>query len=126
MDTRSNRNLKGVDTRLVAVVERANELLLQQEGDLNFIVTEGVRTSVRQAELMRAGASRTMRSKHLIGHAVDLAATVNGEVRWDWPLYSILASYMKQAAAEQKLPLVWGGDWQSFRDGPHFEIGQEA
>ena len=63
-----------------------------------------------------------MNSKHITGHAVDLAATVNGGVRWDWPLYSKLAAAMKKAASEQGTAITWGGDWRSFKDGPHFEI----
>jgi peptidoglycan L-alanyl-D-glutamate endopeptidase CwlK len=52
---------------------------------------------------------------------VDLAATVNGKVRWDWPLYAILASVMKQAALSEHVPIEWGGDWK-MRDGPHYQL----
>jgi peptidoglycan L-alanyl-D-glutamate endopeptidase CwlK len=99
----------------VKVVHRASELA-------DFVVTEGVRTVMRQAELVKAGASQTMKSRHLSGHAVDLAALVGGEVRWDWPLYTQLAKAMKQASAEAGVPLEWGGDWKSFKDGPHFQL----
>ena len=119
LNDRSEKNLVGVHPALVVVVRRAAELLT---GDLGFIVTEGLRTRARQAQLLASGASRTMNSKHITGHAVDLAATVNGGVRWDWPLYSKLAGAMKQAAAEQGTTITWGGDWRSFKDGPHFEI----
>ena len=47
---------------------------------------------------------------------------MSGKVRWDWPLYARLAEAMKAAAKDLALPLVWGGDWKSFRDGPHFEL----
>lgn len=122
MDDRSERNLTGVNPRLVAVVRRAAEIVSDGGDGLGFIVIEGRRTVVRQAELVRAGASRTMNSRHLTGDATDLAATVNGDVRWDWPLYPKLAAAMKQAAAEQGTPITWGGDWPRFRDGPHFEL----
>ena len=119
LNDRSERNLRGVHPALVAVVRRAVQLLPE---DLGFIVTEGLRTRARQAELVKAGASQTLNSRHLTGHAVDLAATLKGQVRWDWPLYQKLATAMKAAAAEQGTVITWGGDWRTLRDGPHFEI----
>lgn len=102
---------------LAAVVRRAAEITT-----VPFIVTEGMRTLERQQELVKVGASRTLNSRHLTGHAVDLAAMVGSEVRWDWPLYHHIANAMKLAANELNVPLTWGGDWSSFRDGPHFEL----
>jgi peptidoglycan L-alanyl-D-glutamate endopeptidase CwlK len=124
LSDRSRRNLSGVHPDLVKIVERAAEAVSERDDGLGFIVTEGVRTITRQAELVKAGASRTMNSRHLTGHAVDLAATVGDQVRWDWPLYSELAKIMKASA--QGVPIVWGGDWKSLRDGPHFELDRLA
>jgi len=117
LSERSIRNLIGVNSDLVRVVQRAAEIT-----PLDFIVTEGVRTALRQAELFKVGATRTMNSKHLVGRAVDLAAVVDGDVRWDWPLYDKLAEAMKQAAQEEGVRINWGGDWITFKDGPHFEL----
>lgn len=117
MTPRCEERLKGVHPRLVAVIRRASEL-----SPLEFIVTEGLRTQERQAQLVKAGASRTMNSKHLIGQAVDLAVVLDGEVRWDWPLYDRLSDFVKQAARDLDTPIVWGGDWPRFRDGPHYEL----
>lgn len=117
LSVRSEKNLTGVDENLVKVVRLAAELT-----DLAFIVTEGLRTPERQRQLVAAGASQTMNSKHLVGKAVDLAAVVDGEVRWDWPLYGRLASVMKEAAKRLNVKIEWGGDWKSFKDGPHFQI----
>lgn len=114
---RCRRRLAGVHPDIVRVVERA-----ARDGVVQFIVTEGLRTEARQRELLAAGASRTMRSRHLTGHAVDLAVTVGGEVRWDWPLYAKLGSAVKMAAAAEGVPIEWGGDWPRFRDGPHFQL----
>ena len=66
-----------------------------------------------------------MNSRHLTGHAVDVAAWVDG-VRWDWPLYDAIAVAVKQAAKELDVAIVWGGDWATFRDGPHFELDRRV
>ena len=117
--SRSLRNLEGVHPDLVAVARRALQVT-----EIDFLVTEGLRTREKQIELVRAGASRTTRSRHLTGHAIDVAAWVAGEVRWDWPLYEELSRAFKRAALELKVPIVWGGDWKSFRDGPHYELSR--
>lgn len=124
MNDRSEQRLTGVNPLLVKVAHRAYELA-QAEG-VDFVVTEGLRTKERQAQLMAAGATRTMNSRHLTGHAIDLAALVDGEVRWDWPLYDRLAHFMKSAASELGVTIVWGGDWVSFKDGPHFELSSKV
>lgn len=124
MDQRSEKNLTNVHWELVAVVRYAHRAL---EGTgLSFIVTEGRRSKQRQQELYEAGATTTLNSRHLTGHAVDLAATINGKVRWDWPLYGKLAQTMKHAAQALGVTIVWGGDWKRFKDGPHFELDSKA
>lgn len=121
LNERSQRNLQGVHPDLVKVVK-----LAASQTTLDFIVTEGLRTTARQAQLVKEGASRTMNSRHLTGHAVDLAAMLSGTVRWDWPLYGRLAVTMKAAAASLEVALEWGGDWTTFRDGPHFQLAAKA
>ena len=117
LSQRSLRNLKGVHPDLLKVAVRALEIT-----DIDFGVTEGLRTIERQRELVAAGASRTMNSRHLTGHAIDVVALIGGEVRWDWPLYARLALHFKAAAHELQVPITWGGDWPRFRDGPHYEL----
>lgn len=119
LSPRSYKRLEGVHPDLVRVVERAIAIT-----EVDFVVLEGLRTKERQAELLKAGASRTMNSRHITGHAVDLGAWVDKQVDWSWPLYSKIAAAMKQAASEQNVPIVWGGDWRTFRDGPHFELNR--
>ena len=117
LDARAERNLQGVHPDLVRVIRRA-----AAESAVAFTVTEGLRTIERQRQLMRAGASQTLRSRHLTGHAVDLAALVDGKVRWDWPLYERLAAAVKLSAQAEKVPLEWGGDWKTLKDGPHVQL----
>lgn len=118
MNARSEKALLGVHPDLVRVIRRA----YSATSDNSFIVTEGLRTKARQLQLFNAGASSTLNSRHLTGHAVDLAVTVRGKVRWDWPLYHDLAHIVKAAALAEGVALDWGGDWKSFKDGPHFEL----
>jgi peptidoglycan L-alanyl-D-glutamate endopeptidase CwlK len=117
LSQQSLNKLQGVHPDLVSVVK-----LAITKSPVDFTVIEGLRTLERQKELVAAGASRTLNSRHLTGHAVDLAAVVGKEVRWDWPLYSKLAAAMKDAALELKVSIQWGGDWKKFRDGPHFQL----
>ena len=121
LSQRSRDRMAGVHPALVAVVEAA---ILRTPVD--FMITEGLRTAARQAALVKAGASRTLKSRHLTGHAVDVAALLDGQVRWDWPLYPRIAGAFKAAALDLGTPLVWGGDWPRLRDGPHFELDPKA
>ena len=114
---KSRQRLDGVHSDLVKVVERAAAI-----SDLDFTVLEGLRTVARQRQLVAAGASKTMNSRHITGHAVDLAPLLNGKVSWDWPLYHRLAKIVKQAAKDVGVTVEWGGDWRSFRDGPHWQL----
>lgn len=120
---KSLSTLEGVHPDLVKVVKRAIELT-----ECDFTITEGLRSKQRQAQLLKEKKTTTMNSRHLTGHAVDLAAWVipegsdKGTVSWDWKYYEQIADAMKQAASELKIPIEWGGDWKSFIDGPHFQL----
>jgi len=114
---RSQSRLKGVHPDLVKVVKRAIEITT-----VDFTVLEGLRDPARQKTLMESGASQTLNSRHITGHAVDLGAWVDNQVDWSWPLYFKVADAMKKAAAELSVPLEWGGDWKKFKDGPHFQL----
>jgi peptidoglycan LD-endopeptidase CwlK len=145
LSSRSLKNLEGVDSRLVEVVQYAIEL-----SRIDFGVTEGLRTTQRQRELVASGASQTMKSKHIEGKAVDLVAYIGKRVSWELNLYDDIADAMKLAATEVGVPIRWGAAWQlddirdwdgtmqdamddyinvrrsqgkrPFIDGPHFEV----
>lgn len=119
LGSRSLERLAGVHNDLYKIVTRAADLA---PPDLDFTVLEGMRTLARQKELVERGASRTMKSRHLTGHAVDLAVLIGGQVAWDWPLYYRLAPLVKQAAESVGVPIEWGGDWHDFKDGPHWQL----
>jgi peptidoglycan L-alanyl-D-glutamate endopeptidase CwlK len=116
---RSEASLVGVHHDLITVARMA---LLRSEVD--FGITEGLRSLERQKELYRAGATQTLNSRHITGHAIDVAAFVGGKVAWDWPLYSHIAIAFKSASADLGIPIVWGGSWKTLADGPHFELSR--
>ncbi|MDD4984510.1 MAG: M15 family metallopeptidase [Dehalococcoidales bacterium] len=97
--------------------------------EVDFTITEGKRTVARQRELFADGKSQTMNSRHLVQpdgwvHAVDLAPWVAGTIPWDdWGYFEKVAEAMKQAADMLGVKITWGGDWTTFKDGPHFQLG---
>ncbi|MFY2599466.1 M15 family metallopeptidase [Achromobacter xylosoxidans] len=123
LSLRSLDRLSGVHPDLVAVVK-----LAIQRTTVDFTVIEGLRTAERQRELVAQGASQTQNSYHLkqadgYGHAVDLAPLVGGAIPWDdWAQFRALADTVKACASELGVPVEWGGDWKTFKDGPHFQI----
>lgn len=114
---RSETRLQGVHPDLVRVTRRALAL-----SPVDFGISEGLRTLERQKQLVAEGKSQTMNSRHLSGHAVDVVAYVGSAVSWDWSLYEQIAQAFKQAAAELSIPVEWGGDWKTLKDGPHFQL----
>ena len=145
LSQRSLDRLDSVDPDLIKVVKYAIGVT-----KVDFGVIEGVRTLEKQKELVAAGASKTMNSKHLKGLAVDLMAYVGGRGCWELKVYDDIADAMKQGAIEYGVPIVWGASWhikniadwegtmeeamndyidtrrkegkRPFIDGPHFEI----
>ena len=118
---RSLMRLKGVHPDLVKVVQQAIKL-----SSVDFTVLEGLRDPLRQKKLVAAGASKTLNSRHLTGHAVDLGAWVDAQVDWSWPLYAQINAAMQDAAKIQNVPITWGGSWRTFKDGGHWELPWNA
>jgi peptidoglycan L-alanyl-D-glutamate endopeptidase CwlK len=141
---KSVNELQGVHEDLVKVVKRALELSVQ-----DFSVHDGIRTLAEQKQHLASGASQTLESRHLTGHAVDLVPLINGKLRWAWPPIYRIADAVRTAARELSIPLRWGGAWdiaftdsddrpedlvadysarrkkagkKLFLDGPHFEL----
>jgi len=138
-------NLKGVNSQLVDVVKYAITIT-----KVDFAVVEGLRTLERQKQLVARGASQTMNSKHLEGHAVDLMAFIDNRGSWELNLYDDIADAMKEGAIKVGVRMRWGAAWvipdirfwkgtmeeamnayidtrrrqdkRPFIDAPHFEI----
>lgn len=128
LDKASEAKLVGVHPDLVKVVRKAATLC-----DQPFTVFEGVRTIEREKSLIARGMSalkNPFRCRHVptktklgvFSHAVDLVPLVKGQPVWDWKLIYPIAKAMKQAANELKIPIDWGGDWRTIKDGPHYQL----
>lgn len=117
LDARSERNLVGVHPDLVRVIHRAHALAVIAE--VPFVVIEGLRTIERQRELYRLKKTQTLKSRHLTGHAIDV---MEAGGTWPFAIYKRIAAVIKGAAQEIGVPIEWGGDWLTFKDGPHYQL----
>jgi len=114
---RSLKNLQGIHPKLRVLADRALQL-----SPIDFVVLEGLRSEQRQRALVASGASRTMNSRHLHGLAIDVAPLVQGQIRWDWPLFHQINRGFAVASQQTSILYKWGGNWSTFPDGPHFEL----
>jgi peptidoglycan LD-endopeptidase CwlK len=114
---RDESRMIGLHPDLVRVMRRAAATT-----SIPFAVIEGMRTLATQRQYVAKGASTTLRSRHLTGHAIDIAPMINGKITWAWPVYHQLAPIIKAAAAAEGVPIEWGGDWRKFKDGPHWQL----
>lgn len=145
LSKRSRDRLEGVDVGLIAVVDYAIAVT-----EVDFGVICGLRTIEEQRELVAKGASKTMKSKHIDGHAVDLMAYIGSRGSWELNLYDEIADAMKEGAQAVGVGVRWGAAWnipdirdwkgtmeeamnsyvdlrrlqgrRPFIDAPHFEI----
>ena len=117
LSQRSLNKMIGVNPKLVEVVK-----LAITKSPLDFSVSEGLRTVERQKELVAQKKSQTMKSRHIVGEAVDICVLVNGKANWDFENYRKVADVFKECAKELNTKITWGGDWTPFKDGPHFQI----
>lgn len=116
---RTEQNLKGVHPDLAKVIRRALS-------KVEFLVTEGLRTEARQRELVARGASQTMRSRHLTGHAVDIVPIVGNDICWKTPAFRLPLDAIRVAAKELKINVEFGADWRTFKDYPHVQLSRRT
>ncbi|EEE9965888.1 M15 family peptidase [Salmonella enterica subsp. enterica serovar Nigeria] len=117
--SRSESRLAGINADLARLARVALSL-----STVDFAVTEGLRTKERQRELVDAGKSQTMKSRHITGHAIDVYAYPAGEASgsWDWRYYEQIAKAFRLASLQTGIPVEWGGEWRTLKDGPHFQL----
>jgi peptidoglycan L-alanyl-D-glutamate endopeptidase CwlK len=117
LSQRSIDRMAGVNEDLVRVVK-----LAITRSPLDFSITEGLRTVERQRELVAQKKSQTMKSRHIVGEAVDICVLIDGKANWDFENYRKVADVFKACAKELGVTITWGGDWKTLKDGPHFQI----
>lgn len=111
---RSLPHLAEIHPKLYEVV-----LLARHLSEVPFEITDGKRTIEEQKHYYETGKSKTMKSKHLDGLAVDVVPI---PVTWEPKAFLPIAEAMFKAADMLDTPIVWGGDWRTFKDYPHFEL----
>src|SRR5262245_56344817 len=97
---RSLAELKGIHPDLRALCDEALRLSKQ-----DFMIVDGLRTLAQQREYVRRKASKTLKSRHLQGFAVDVAALINGKVRWEDPLYAPIREAFVKASQKLDIPM---------------------
>ena len=122
LSAKSLKKLEGIHPDLQAVVKRAIEI-----SPIDFGVSEGVRTTTRQLELVGQGKSTTENSKHLLqdsgyGHAVDVFAFINGKANWTNKVYGPIVQALFTAAIELGVQIKSGHLWRTFHDSVHIEL----
>jgi peptidoglycan L-alanyl-D-glutamate endopeptidase CwlK len=124
LSNRSRTNLVGVHHDLVEVIERAIQIT-----NIDFGVSEGLRTVERQKQMLLEKRSTTMKSKHImqadgLGHAVDLYVLVNNKASWKHEDFRPVVQAVFTAAIELDVQIRAGALFRSFLDSPHFELNQ--
>lgn len=123
----SKKNLAGVHPKLAAIAEKALSL-----STVDFSIIDGVRTIEEQRKYFAQGASRTMKSKHLIqpdgfAHAIDIGIIENGvylkgNTQDDQRKYYLVKDAFMQAAKVLGVSITWGGQFRDLVDLGHFEL----
>lgn len=119
-DPRTAEHMQGVHPDLVRLFQTF-------QPPLPIKVVDGIRTVDEQQEMVATGASKTMNSRHLTGHAVDFAVFDNSGrfVKVIEP-YAVVAKALKAHAKRLGIAIDWGGDWDSPNDGMHIQLSWDA
>ena len=132
LSTTSRGRLNGVNPVLIAIIEAA---IVDSPYDFGIPPDGGLRTTERQKELYAQGRTNAgnivtqtdgvkKKSVHQSGNAFDIYAFVNSKATWEAKYYKPIARHIQKVALEQfGVKLVWGGDFRTFLDRPHFQIG---
>lgn len=105
--------------------ERQEEFTANISKLINYAVTLGYgcrlreveRTAYQQSEYVRTGRSKTNNSKHLESLAADIYFTKGGKLLDKKEDMELFGKYWKSLNSSN----VWGGDWATLVDCPHFE-----
>lgn len=124
LSKRSLKRLNGVNSLLIAI---AVDSIENSPYDFGIPQHGGKRTASEQYELYTRKVSRLdgyqKRSYHQTGNAFDIYGYIDGKATWEEKVLKEIADHIiKTAKAQYNVDLEWGGNWESFKDMPHFQI----
>lgn len=112
---RSKSHLTEVHPDLQRLAQRALSI-----SSIDFMVIDGIRTLEEQKRHVKSGASKTLKSRHLHGFAIDFVAIVGGKIRWEPVYYGPIRDAFKAAAKELGIALGPDISW----DPGHIELSK--
>jgi peptidoglycan LD-endopeptidase CwlK len=120
---RSERNIMTLHPQ---AQEAARQFLKRlQDGEINARIISGTRTYAEQDALYAQGRTRP---GNIVTNAKGGQSNHNFGIAWDIGIFNSQGAYLPESplydqAAEIGLVegLEWGGNWQSFRDKPHYQ-----
>ena len=124
LSKRSLNRLQDVNPLLIAI---AVEAIKESPYDFGIPQYGGKRTTEEQKLMFDNKVSKCdgvkKKSYHQSGNAFDIYGYVDGKATWDKSILTSIARHIQRVAKSRySTSLVWGGDWVSFNDLPHFQI----
>jgi len=133
LSSRSKKNLKGIDKRLIKLV---NRVLKKSEIDFGIPQYGGFRTAQEQNNLFHKRPKVTQLdgfkriSYHQSGNAFDIFVYDEHGACWDCldkyielsKMFKAEFQEMKDEGIFKEETFTWGGDWTRFKDYPHYQI----
>lgn len=141
----SIEKMKGVHPKLIELMKKAIG-----DSPYDFKIIQGLRTAEYQNSLYQQGRTKpgkivtkldgyNKKSNHQAkadgyGHAVDIAVCGQYDQNGNYVKYTTdaemfdnkklveISRHVKAVAKEMGLDIVWGGDWKTLYDTPHYEL----
>tara|TARA_R110000851_G_scaffold291462_2_gene445808 strand:+ start:1498 stop:1917 length:420 start_codon:yes stop_codon:yes gene_type:complete len=135
----SKRSLDRLDGIMPILIDILKEAIKESPHDFGIPQFGGVRTAEDQNMLYQRGRELAgsivtytdgyiKKSNHQAkedgyGHAFDIFAYIGKRASWDKKILTEIARHIQKVAKEDFcVDLTWGGDWNTFKDYPHFQI----
>lgn len=124
-DERNRANLNKLADNTKTQAYKWYEYIISKK--VQVLIYETIRTKEMQAENVKKGASKTMKSYHIVGQALDFVFVDNsGKALWSLNSYLSKIDIINYA---KKLGFTWGADWdndgnwrdETFLDSPHIQ-----
>lgn len=141
----SIEKMKGVHPKLIELMKKAIS-----NSPYDFKIVQGLRTAEYQNSLYQQGRTKpgkivtkldgyNRKSNHQAkadgyGHAVDIAVCGHYDQNGNYVKYTTdaemfdnkklveISRHVKAVAKEMGMEIVWGGDWKTLYDTPHYEL----